>query len=356
MQNVMVVGAAGVLGKLVCMELLRIFNNQINLTVTDYKTDRGRRLAESLGENAAFRYLDVTNEEIIAEAVTNIDIVVVALHQQHPIIQKTCIANRILCIDVTPFSGFVATIKEFHQDAVRNEVGSIVMSGFIPGLSGLMVKKAVSDFHKITEIHIGLLQNTNAKAGLTGILDMLTIISKPVPYDPDYKTAGLPGFRKKRMMSFYGPFPEREVRLIEHAEKEFLQRFLKIENIHYWTSWNSRFFNKLISLIKRIGVMNVILQGNNGKFLSKAIKHNPLKKEDAYLTVEVKGIIGQNEIIKTVSLSACSDYHTTAMVTAALAKVAIHKKITGVVFPFEITDIDEILSEINSKDIALTES
>lgn len=41
------------------------------------------------------------------------------------------------------------------------------------------------------------------------------------------------------------------------------------------------------------------------------------------------------------------------MVTAALAKVTVHKKIKGVVFPFEIIDLDELLSEINCKDIIL---
>lgn len=37
------------------------------------------------------------------------------------------------------------------------------------------------------------------------------------------------------------------------------------------------------------------------------------------------------------------------MVTAALAKVAVHKKIEDVVCPFEINTIEELLSEINCK-------
>ena len=41
------------------------------------------------------------------------------------------------------------------------------------------------------------------------------------------------------------------------------------------------------------------------------------------------------------------------MVTAVLAKVAVHKKVEGVVCPFEITTIDELLSEINCKEIIL---
>ncbi|WP_268871085.1 hypothetical protein [Ureibacillus massiliensis] len=37
MKTVMVFGASGVLGQLVCTELLRIFENEIKLIVTDYK-------------------------------------------------------------------------------------------------------------------------------------------------------------------------------------------------------------------------------------------------------------------------------------------------------------------------------
>lgn len=61
----MVVGASGVLGRLVCTEVLRIFNNQVTLVVTDYKEERGKKLAESFNQEVIFRYLDVTNEENI---------------------------------------------------------------------------------------------------------------------------------------------------------------------------------------------------------------------------------------------------------------------------------------------------
>ena len=353
MIKVMVVGASGVLGRLICMELLRIFNNQVTLIVTDYIEERGTRLAESIHREAIFRYLDATNEENITKTIQNVDIVIVAVNQQNPYIQRACIDHHILCIDVTPFPNFVEKVKRLHKDADKNDVGSIVMSGFFPGLSGLMVNKAVSSFQEVTEVNIGLLQNTNAKAGISGILDMLKIISQPVHYDTDSDTANLAGFTKKRKIYFMEPYNESEVRLIDHAEKDCLKQKLKVEQINYWTSWNNRFFNKQISLLRRLRVIDHILKRNNKKFLSKVVKHNPNKNEQAFLTVEVKGIIDHHECIKTLSLSTFSDYHTTAMVTAGLAKVTVHKKIKGVVFPFEITDMDEILSEINCKDIVL---
>lgn len=355
MKKIMVVGASGVLGRLVCMELLRIFNNQVNLVVTDYKEERGKRLAESINREVIFQYLDVTNEESIMKAIQNVDIVIVVVKQQNPYIQRACIDNHVTCIDVTPFSNFVEKVKLLHQDAEKNDVGSIVMSGFFPGLSGLMVNKAVSNFQEVTDVNIGLLQNTNAKAGVSGILDMLKIISQRVDYYKDNYTANVSGFTKKRKMSFDEPYNESEVRLIGQAEKDFLNQKLKMEQINYWTAWNNQFFNKQIFFLKKLGVIDTILKLNNNKFLSKVVKHNPDKNEKAFLTVEVKGIIDNKECIKTLSLSTFSDYHTTAMVTAVLAKVTVHKKIKGVVFPFEITDIDEMLSEINDKDIVLKE-
>ncbi|MFJ8260715.1 saccharopine dehydrogenase family protein [Rummeliibacillus sp. NPDC094406] len=354
MQKVMVVGASGVLGRLVCKEVLRIFNNQVTLVVTDYQEERGKKLAKSFNQEVIFQYLDITNKENISRVIKNIDVVVVVLKQQDPDIQRACIDNNINCIDVTPFSDFAKKIQSLYQDSEKNKAGSIVMSGFFPGLSGIMVKKAVSNFQEVTEVNIGLLQNTNAKVGVSGILDMLKIISQDVDYYEDDKIVNLLGFNKKRIMHFEH-YNDKEVRLIDHAEKNFLKQKIKVEKINYWTSWNNYFFNKLISLLKNLGIINTIVKLDNNKFLSKIVKHNPSKNEKALITVEVKGTIDNKERIKTLTLSTFSDYHTTAMVTAVLAKVTVHKKLNGIVFPFEIIDLDELLSEINCKDIILKE-
>lgn len=126
------------------------------------------------------------------------DIVVVAVKQRNPHIQKRCIENKILCIDVTPFYDFAEKVYELNQSAENNKIGSVIMSGFFPGLSGLMIKEAISDFQEITEINVGLLQSTNAKAGISGILDMLKIIDQPVTFQNET----LSGFTKKEECIF----------------------------------------------------------------------------------------------------------------------------------------------------------
>lgn len=349
MKKIMVVGASGVLGQLVCSELLRVFDSQISLIVTDYKIERGEKLANSFNTDVQFRYLDVTREENVKQAIKNIDIVVVVLKQKNPYIQKVCIENKILCIDVTPYYEFVDKVNELNEDAQNNDIGSVIMSGFFPGLSGLMVKKATSNFSKVTEVHVGLLQNTNAKAGISGIVDMLNIIAQPVKLENNM----ISGFTKKRKMDFLHTLKQSEVRCIDHSEKAILKETLGINSINYWTSWNVNTFNKLVSFLKQIGFIKNIHKYKD--FLSKVVKHNPHKNENIFLTVEVKGIIDNKETLKILTLSTFSDYHTTAMATASLAKIAQQKSVKGVVYPFEITDIDELLSEINSPKIIIEE-
>ncbi|MGZ9585301.1 saccharopine dehydrogenase NADP-binding domain-containing protein [Paenibacillus marinisediminis] len=350
MNKIMVVGASGVLGKLVCVELLRIFDNQIKLVVTDYKAERGKNLASSFAQEVEYQHLDVRDEESVKQAVKDIDIVVVVLKQEFPHIQRICIDLKILCVDVTPFYDFVEKVNHLNQNAENNEAGSVVMSGYFPGLSGLMVKKAISNFQEVTEVNVGLLQNTNANVGVSGILDMLTLISQQVIFDNKV----ISGFTKKRKMHFVNHHEDKEVRLIDHPEKILLKNKLRTNQLNYWTAWNVNAFNKQISLLRRIGFFNIIHKINN-QFLSKVVKHNPDQHEDTLLTVEVKGIIDNKEKIKIISLSTFSDYHTTAMVTASIAKIAQQKHVKGVVSPFEITNLDEVLSQINCPRIVLEE-
>ncbi|MCZ0702908.1 saccharopine dehydrogenase-like NADP-dependent oxidoreductase [Natronobacillus azotifigens] len=349
MKKVMVVGATGVLGKLVCVELLRIFENQINLIVTDYKDERGNGLAKSLESAVDFQFLDVNNEENVKQVIRNIDIVIVALKQRTPHIQKACIQNKILCIDVTPFYDFFEKVIELNQFAMQKDVGSVIMSGFFPGLSGLMIKKAISNFQDVKEINVALLQSTNAKAGVSGIIDMLNIIAQPSVF----QNKSFSGFTKKRKMYFFDYSKEQNIRLIDHSEKNLINEKLITVPVNYWTSWNSSGFNRLVSLLRRIGLLKYV--HNFNKLLSKVVKHNHKKDENAFLTVEVKGMIRNKERVKVIALSTFSDYHATAMVTAALAKIASGNEVKGIVCPFEITDLDELLGVINCSGVKITE-
>ncbi|WP_042401565.1 hypothetical protein [Geomicrobium sp. JCM 19037] len=71
------------------------------------------------------------------------------------------------------------------------------------------------------------------------------------------------------------------------------------------------------------------------------------------LTVEVKGLVQGEYKKKGYYLQTFSDYRTTSLVIAALVKIMLTKRVKGVATPYDITEIDEILSIINNDNIRL---
>ncbi|SES24198.1 3-beta hydroxysteroid dehydrogenase/isomerase family protein [Gracilibacillus ureilyticus] len=344
MTRVMVVGAGGKLGKIICNEVLRSCT-PAELIVTDYKKLRGKELIQSLPGQVEFHLLDIYNRKNVEEVIQDIDIVIVCVKQVHPHVQEICIRRQILCIDVTPFGKLVDCIYDLEHKAKARKACSIVMAGFIPGLSGMLVKKAIIPFDEIDEVNVSFLQSSNANAGITGAIDMLQLISQPVTYG----TRTVRGFKEKGKV----PHTQNTVRLISHPEKDYLANKLAIPAINYWTAWNDKLFNLKVAVLLTTNLLPLLKK--HRALFEKQIKHDPSLKEDVSITVEVRGTISNQTIKRGYCLTAFSDYEMTAMVTVALAKIIHNKKVSGVYFPFEVAAFDEIIAEISHERVNLVE-
>ncbi|MFC4401791.1 hypothetical protein [Gracilibacillus xinjiangensis] len=342
----MVVGASGVLGKLMCKEVFRIFGHSADLIITDYNKERGEHVKNSFSKQVEFRLLDIHNKSNVENVIHSVDIVIIAIQQNKPHIQEICIQRQIRCIDVTTSQNLVDRTLLLDSQAKSHNIASIVMAGFLPGLSGLLVKKAITSFSDIVEVNISLLQNKNANVGVSGALDMLKLISQPVQYGNKM----IKGFKEKKMV---GSNNKHTVRLITHPEKDYLSRKLSIPVINYWTGWNDNLYNLKIEFILKANIIP-FLQKYQSIFKSQ-IKHDNKSTEDVLLSVEVTGASSNKAITKTFSLTAISDYGITAMMAVALAKIVSNKKYSGTYFPFEITTFEEVLTTISCAQINLEE-
>lgn len=337
MQSVMVVGASGVLGQFVLKELMRK-NKDKKIIVTDYQTERGEQTARLI-PGAEFRHVDVRNRTSIHHALAGVAAVIVAAKQEEPLVQEVCMETGTICVDVTTDFGFVQQVLKLDV----NHTTSVVMAGFIPGLSGLIVNEASQMFEHIEDIHVALLQSTNAKAGAAGVSDMLEIITHSVD--------GQTGFKEKRKELFGSPEFKRDIRKIAHPERKILSEKLMIDDLHYWTAWNEESFNRKIVVLKKLGLLNWL--GKQKRLLAKIVKHDPRQKEEAYLTVEASGMVGNERQVSSWRVRVQSDYETTAMMVVALAELAYSKESQGVCWPFELTTMTEVMETIDSDRISL---
>lgn len=333
--KVLVVGASGVLGRYVCKALIE---QRYEVVVGDYKAERGRQTAAAL-PLATFKEVDVTDSASLYAALQHIEAVIVVVKQEYPLVQKVCIEKNIPCIDVTVDEAFIEKV----QDLKAEHTASILMAGFFPGLSGILIQEAISTFDSLESVSIGLLQSTNANAGITGITDMLRIVN----HDVD----GTPGFSEKRNMKFGEFASSHVVRKIEHVERKRLLQNKKLPRINYYTAWEKKTFNIIIRLLQKTGLLGHLT--NQKGLLEKLVRHNPTQPEQAYLTIEAAGLLREKKQKKEWRVRVRSDYETTAAVTVALVKIVLENHITGIHFPYEITSTHEILKNIDESKVRL---
>lgn len=341
MKNIIVIGATGKLGQKICSEILRLYHPDYTIIATDYNILRGEKFTSQFDKRCMFYPLNVNNEDEICNilSIHNVEIVIVAVKQQVPLIQKYCIKKRIHCIDVTVFGDFVNQVEKLNDFAEKNQVCLVSMAGFFPGLSGIIASDLAKKFSKINKINVGLLQNTNADVGISGILDMLSIVNS--------------GFHKKRKMKFLEK--QREVRLIKHYESIVLASRLNVVCVNYWTAWNSLIFNKFITFCKYIGIINKIIKSSIIKKILVFKKTNFNKNENVFLSIEINGVINNKICVKTTSLQTFSDYQTTALTVVALSKIIMKSKNYGVCYPFEITNYRDLFNEMKCEKIKIFE-
>ncbi|PKM58460.1 MAG: hypothetical protein CVU98_00795 [Firmicutes bacterium HGW-Firmicutes-3] len=356
--KILVIGASGVLGKLICRETLRVFNNNVNLLVGDYRRDRGRALALMLGPKAEYQYIDASNSNSIKVALKDVSCVIISMNQNEPLIQTQCIEAKIHCIDVTASSELLDKVKPLNKKAIASNIALVMFSGFFPGLSGILIKDTSSDFERTDEVNIGLLSSVNAQAGYSGFIQMLEVCHKPVVLKHKNQEKTFPGFYQKTYMHFSEPFGRKHVRLVNYSERAVLAQYLNIPILNYWIGLEKEALTMALGILKKIRVTALCLKNRIlGKFFTKVLfKHNPDKPETTALSISVHGT--QCGISKTriLTLKAYSDYGVTAAFNAALCWYLVYQmssKSLGVRFPFEIVTLSEILSIMATEGVTI---
>lgn len=327
MNRILVIGAGGALGSQIVQQL----------------EQRGETVIKGIyGDNIentnSTRYVDVSSEPTIAEAVKGVGLVVVAVKQRQPLVQNVCVFANIPCVDVTVDYSFTEQVLDEYQDI--DDAQLLVMCGFFPGLSAVMVESLASQFDEVSDITVGLLQNTNAKVGKTGVTDMLRKVTQPVE-DGDTK---IPAFSQSKQIDFGYDTGAVKVRLIRYDERLLLKQRYPDAVVGYYTAWNNKSFTRLIGVLQKTRILQFLLAKN----VPLVPNHNPAKPETVHLAVVVTGSLNGEVVTKRVQLRADSDYVTTARFVAIAAQLVLTRQISisGVAFPFERIKLDDVVGKL----------
>lgn len=332
-EKTIIIGSNGILGKFIVEKAIEKIGID-NIVLSDYKKYRLREQSKDIelrhGKQPQTRVIDIESDTSIENGLSDIGSVVIALQQREPLIQKICIKNDINSIDLSVDSDFLerAANLKTNSDSIQ-----LLTGGLFPGLSGIIAKDLCSiETNEI--IHVGLLQSKNGSNGKTGVSDMLKIFNRNVEYMEENKISNFSGFSKKNKFLCNSDKDERDLRLSDFVERKILEKSGIKSN--YYTAFKNERINKAISLLRKIGLLNLLKYENMNNLISSLFTNGKSSNMDETIGLSFK------TSKKNICIILKSDYEATA--SCAIAFLISIKKNTnrGVQYPFQLFSYNEI--------------
>lgn len=349
--KILVIGSSGVLGKLICQRVIKVFGKS-SLIIADYLPKRLIRLRQELGLPKRQQVLVHTAKaEDIRKQIQGAHAVIIAYQQEYPLVQKVCIEEGIPSIDVSIKLDFIKEVDRLHQDAKDEGVACLLTAGMFPGLSGLMVKKAILHFDTPHSVDVGLCRPARRVSGKMGLADLLELLSQPVLFRSNGSSRVVQGFSMKRTIPYLAPIGNKKHRLINAAETEILTKKLKIPKVNLWTGFDRKGFDKFVSVLRNVRILNIFRNAKYRKGLGSFFSKEKGQDNPAGLTVVSKGYAKGQKIEAYLSLIAQSDYVGTAACAVSFTKMLLEKTAqgnppSGMIFPFELFELQDVLKDI----------
>lgn len=349
-EKILIIGSNGILGKHLVKNAIKTFGLD-GVVISDYKAKRlvkqKKHILNEFGKEPASRIIDVHSEKSIKIGLINIDCVLIAIQQKEPLIQKHCLVNDIHSIDLSVNPEFISKTLALNNSKMKRSL-QIITGGLFPGLSGILAKEINNGVDQNQIVDIGLLQSANGTNGKTGVSDMLLILDKPVELLTEETVVKYSGYSHKKKFNYPMPFNVKTLRLVNFIERDYL--LAKGIKSNYWTSFDKENLNKLIRILKKLGVLKLFHYPRLGHFLSLLFS-----KQNQGVKSECIALSAQNSV-NEISIVCTSDYEATAACGIAFTKSILkHKEdFNGVKFPFEIfafgdikSDLQDVIIEIN---------
>ncbi|MGB0521781.1 MAG: saccharopine dehydrogenase NADP-binding domain-containing protein [Flammeovirgaceae bacterium] len=347
--KILVIGSAGVLGKLICKRVIQVFGKDA-LVIADYLPKRliKLRLALNLPKTQQ-KLIHTAKAEDIRTHITEMQLVIVAFQQEYPLVQKICIEEKVSCVDVSIKLDFIEEALRLQQDAQEAGVTCLLTAGLFPGLSGLMVKKSILHFDTPHSVDVGLCRPANRISGKMGLADLLELLSQPVLFRSNGSSRVVQGFSMKRTIPYLAPIGKKKHRLINAAETEILTNKLNIPKLNFWTGFDRKGFDKFVSVLRNIRILNIFRNGKYRKSLGQFFSKERGQDHPAGLTVVSRGYSKGQKIEAYLSLIAASDYLGTAACAVSFAKTLLENDALpkGIYFPFELFELQDVLKDID---------
>lgn len=329
--KVLVVGGYGEVGQHVVRTLAAMGENVIVAGRSLKKAEAFRnKLAEY--KNVGVRLLDLSSsEDILAEALSDIKVVVMCTDQGATNFVKLCLKKGLKYLDITADDDFFRRIEALHPFAQENQGTAVLSVGLAPGLTNLLAKEILKTAPETDQLEIGVLLGLGDSHGAQAV---------------EWTVKNLLGDKTgnaNRVIQYGEPWGARRSYAFDFSDQHCLRRTTGISNVSTYLALSSKLMTYSTFLIRKPFLKK--LAAKNPGLLTK-MSSISMGTDDGY-SIQVQGFSkgqpGPRKIIR-----GRVEAQVTAVVAAAVAAKLAHSPApAGVLHTHQFLELNDVWHNVS---------
>lgn len=255
--KILLLGGTGDMGSRAARDLVQATDVKL-VTIASRKVDKAKDLAHKLGPKAAALAVDVNDQRQLVERMREYDVVAGAVGPYYlyevPLAQAAIEAGVpyvSICDDYDGAQG----VLELDAKAKERGVTILTGAGWTPGLTNVLVRKAVDLLDEAREAHIAWAASASDSSGYAVLFHMLHILTGHVPSYAEGKSITVPAGTGDVTVDFGGRLGKVKVYHVGHPEPVTIPRFLpELEVVTLRGGLLEGYLNTLGKLVARLGL------------------------------------------------------------------------------------------------------
>ncbi|MEZ4848203.1 MAG: saccharopine dehydrogenase NADP-binding domain-containing protein [Bacteroidia bacterium] len=312
--NILIVGGYGNVGKHISNILAERFPGKI--IVSGRSLDKAKKFVESSKESMIPTEFDINSPDQYVKVLKNVKVVISAIEvPENTSFVRACLSRGIHYTEIATSFETMNRLLPLNQLAKSNHVSLIPGTGLMPGLSNLMGFYLANQLNYVMDVNIYVMLGLGDEHGTDAIRWMLESSDKSFKVIENNKPKWVKALQESRRTRILSEKRQRQFFRFGFADQFILLLTTDTSGASSWVGFDSRFFNSLISIGGKIGLIKWLKLIPPQK-IKKWLSYSNLGSDNYMFQCEVLGYDGSHPKTLIGLVSGQNEAKTTGIIGA----------------------------------------
>jgi saccharopine dehydrogenase-like NADP-dependent oxidoreductase len=336
--SILIVGGYGVVGARIAADLAADFPGRV--VIAGHDALRARRTAAAIGQGVRGRDVDVTVSDSIAQALSDVTVVVNCVDQPERGLMWAAIASGLGYTDITPHLtdlGRGDGYTRVHSAAQTSGARLVLGAGLVPGISSVMVRMLADALGGADRIDTALLLRADDASGPASLDYLLQELAMTFDVHVNGADRHTRAYTRPVVVDYPAPLGRRMAYLFPFSDQVLYPLTMGARTVHTRLSIDPPALSRLLALLTRTGLARLTARPRIRAAIGRARRNRP-GRTDGALALRVD--VSHHGRTSHASLVGNGQARATATATAAIVRLLTSGQIAepGAWMPEQVVD------------------